>query len=701
MSEAAAGEAPAAEAALPTERTRDRRRFIWSLLAAVGVVLPFRLWVGFDDWTGSFDLHRSISAFSAFYDDQAESIKNGHLWVKNGSLGLEGFVHNGHTYTYFGLLPSLLRIPFLVVSVRFYGHLTAMSMLVSWIVTIVAVAVLWWRVRRLLRGNPRFGRAEWIATFLMMITILGGSVLMFLASEPWVYNEANAWSIPVTLFTLYFFLGVLERASLRNVSLAGAFVLLGVLGRPPAALWCILGAAFLAIWLLVGKQGAQAKRLALPMAAGSGIPFLLYCALNELKFGTLLNGLPLAHQVWTTENAHRRVFLASTHGSGYNVHLWLTDVWAYFQPFGLRAQPTFPYLTFPEWPPHVFGGYTIDILYPTASVPSSMPLLFLLSALAVVVCFRPKAGVARARFRMPLLVAFGGTSVDYFLGYIAPRYLGDFFPFLVRGASIGFAVLFDRMSRAGRKALGWLLGVVAVLCAFSLFVNVALAVSPQPEWTPQQATNYLSTVKALSDVTGHPLRNQVLRGTVLPSWAPANEVFVGASCQTLFLSSGIAYGIVPVLQAQHHTWIVTKVSGHVTTAADFQFDVAPRQWTSPVTMATIGSDTLWAVPKGKGVQYRLDSPLKGAQYSDWFVPKLHRNYVVIIQANDQAKLVSVEIGGQRQPSSLFTAPAAGHVTTVLASPAPQAAGALAPLRYTRLHHVPEGMALCRSINADR
>ena len=144
-------EAPVVDGALVVGGATDRRRFVWSVLAAVGVVLPFRLWVGFVDWTGSFDLHRSVSAFSAFYDDQAESIKNGHLWVRNGSLGLEGFVHNGHTYTYFGLLPSLLRIPFLAVSVRFYGHLTAMSMLVSWIVTIVAVSVLWWRVRRLRR----------------------------------------------------------------------------------------------------------------------------------------------------------------------------------------------------------------------------------------------------------------------------------------------------------------------------------------------------------------------------------------------------------------------------------------------------------------------------------------------------------------------------------------------------------------------
>ncbi len=694
-------EAPVVDGALVVGGATDRRRFVWSVLAAVGVVLPFRLWVGFVDWTGSFDLHRSVSAFSAFYDDQAESIKNGHLWVRNGSLGLEGFVHNGHTYTYFGLLPSLLRIPFLAVSVRFYGHLTAMSMLVSWIVTIVAVSVLWWRVRRLLRGSPRFGRAEWFATFAMMITVLGGSVLMFLASEPWVYNEANAWSIPITLFTLYFFLGVLERATVRNVVLAGVFVLLGVLGRPPAALWCILGAAFLTLWLAIGKQGPGARRLAIPMAAGSGIPFVLYCALNELKFGTLLNGLPLAHQVWTTENAHRRVFLASTHGSGYNVHLWLTDVWAYFQPFGLRAQPTFPYLTFPEWPPHVFGGYTIDILYPTASVPSTMPLMFVLSVLAVVACFRPKAGVARARFRMPLVVAFGGTSVDYFLGYIAPRYLGDFFPFLVLGAAIGFAVFFDRMMRSSRRARRWFVASVAVLSAFSLFANVALAVSPQPEWSPQQATSYLSTVKALSDLTGHPLRQQVLRGTTLPLWAPANEVFVGANCQTLFVSSGIAYGIVPVLQAQHHTWIVTEVSGHVTTAADFQFGLPPRSWTGPVKMAAVGSNTLWAVPRGRGVQYRYDSPLKGQQFSDWFVPKLHRTYVVIIQANDQAKLASVQIGGQHQRGSLFSAPASGSVVTVLSAPSPQIAGAPAPLRYTRLRHVPDGMALCRSINADR
>ena len=71
---------------------------------------------------------------------------SGHLYVPWGALGLEAFVHDGHQYTYFGLFPSLIRIPILLVTHRLDGRLSAISLLIAWIVAGSVSALLLWHV---------------------------------------------------------------------------------------------------------------------------------------------------------------------------------------------------------------------------------------------------------------------------------------------------------------------------------------------------------------------------------------------------------------------------------------------------------------------------------------------------------------------------------------------------------------------------
>src|SRR5665213_4374878 len=71
----------------------SRRRFTWS--AVVGTIVasvPF-LWILTNEWTGKYDLLRANAGPHSFYDLQAQSMIHGHLWVPNGSLGIEGFLH--------------------------------------------------------------------------------------------------------------------------------------------------------------------------------------------------------------------------------------------------------------------------------------------------------------------------------------------------------------------------------------------------------------------------------------------------------------------------------------------------------------------------------------------------------------------------------------------------------------------------------
>ena len=184
---------------LPPSRVDDSlRRFTAAALAGTGVVLIPYLWVLL--LCGE---HKSLRTTDGGYDDnfydlQARAILHGHLYLPNGSIGGEAFLHNGHQYTYFGLFPSLLRIPVLLVTHSLDGRLSALLILIAWLLTGLFTSLLVWRVRVLIRGPAFLGRAEAASLGVLMATIMGGSVLVVLAADPYVYSEDLAWSVALT-----------------------------------------------------------------------------------------------------------------------------------------------------------------------------------------------------------------------------------------------------------------------------------------------------------------------------------------------------------------------------------------------------------------------------------------------------------------------------------------------------------------------
>ena len=170
----------------------SKRRFTMAVLVGLAVAAVPYLWVLFDLWNGSFDLLRTAESngyASNFYDLQARAIFHGHLYAAGDAFGGETFLRAGHTYTYFGLFPSLLRMPVLALTHSLDGRLTALSMLLAWLVTALFSSLLIWRVRPLIRGNAVMGRAEAASYGVLLATIMGGSVLVYLASDPWVFSE--------------------------------------------------------------------------------------------------------------------------------------------------------------------------------------------------------------------------------------------------------------------------------------------------------------------------------------------------------------------------------------------------------------------------------------------------------------------------------------------------------------------------------
>jgi hypothetical protein len=671
----------------------SRRRFTCS--AVVGVVVasvPF-LWILTNEWTGKYNLLRANAGPHAFYDEQAQSMIHGHLWVPTGSLGIEGFIHDGRTYTYFGLLLSLFRIPIILVAPHSVGHMTAPSILVAWLLTGLFSSLLIWRVRILLRGSVALGWAETVSFGVLVATIMGGSVLLFLAATPRVSDEDIAWTIPITIATLFVFLGILDRPSTGRVAAAGALVLAGALERPPPGMACIVGALLIAVWFRLGRAGVENKRWALPMAAVGLVPLAVANFVNWLKFGTLLSGLPLADQVWTLVNAHRHNFLAATGGRGYSFHFLPTMLWAYLQPFGLRVQSTFPFLSLPVYPPHVFGGYVVDSLYPTPSVPASMPLLFLLSCWALVMCFRSRARRGATLMRIPLIVAAGATAVDFLLGYIAPRYLGDFLPFLVLGAAIGMVELWRRWERQRKGIRRVAVVAVVALGLFSMAANIGIALTPSTEWTQAQASNYLQMVKAVSDSTGHPLGRQVEYGSVLPFWAPANQVFVAGDCGGLYLSTGKHVGTFGLSQLEHRTWVPVEQGPGIYNKLEMTFNVPPSRLGADVPLFTVGHDTVLVRSAGNGkVRFVLDSTTHPA-IGKGIEPLLGKTYHVLVEADPYTHRMVVNLGA----TTVLSGVGPGATPVVVHVQPPPTSGLSAPLTVEQQVTPSPNMSLCRSL----
>ena len=218
--------------AAPSRVDDSLRRFTAAALAGTGVVLIPYLWVLFALW-GTPSLFRTTDGGydDNFYDLQAWAILHGHLYLPNGSIGGEAFLHNGHQYTYFGLFPSLLRIPVLLVTHSLDGRLSALLILIAWLLTGLFTSLLVWRVRVLIRGPAFLVRAEAASLGVLMATIMGGSVLVVLAADPYVYSEDLAWSVALTTGSFFALLGVLERPSLGRVVASGVLVLAADLTR--------------------------------------------------------------------------------------------------------------------------------------------------------------------------------------------------------------------------------------------------------------------------------------------------------------------------------------------------------------------------------------------------------------------------------------------------------------------------------------
>ncbi len=665
---------------------RGRNRFTIAVVVAEAVVtVPF-LFVLWSQWTGTVNTLRQLSPDN-FYDLQARAMFAGHLYVPKGSLGIEAFVHGGHQYTYFGLFPSLLRMPVLAITHSFDGRLTAPSLLIAWLVTAVSAPLLLWRVRLMIRGGAAIGRAEAACCGVLAAALTGGSVLVYLAASPRVTHEDLAWSAALTIAAVFALLGVAERPTWGRVTASGVLVVAANLDRSPTGYACALGALLIAGWL-VWRRRDLPRRWAVAMVVVGVVPLAIGGLVNWLKLGVPF-GLSEADQVWTHVNAHRRAFLAANGGSTFGLRFLPSTLTAYFQPGGLHIQSSFPYLSLPTTPARAVGSVILDQTYPTASIPASMPLVFLLSCWGVITAFRPRPIGSVAGMRLLLVAMVAGTSGVLLIGYIADRYLADFLPFLALASMIGLVDVWRRLEGAGRRWRSAALVVVTVLAVFSVWANVGAALTPSSLWTPAQAERFVSFQHSLGGAS-------VEQGPTLPYFAPAGTVFAVGDCSGLYVSTGFSYATVPGQQLQHLTWLPVEQGPGINHTLTVEFHDTVRRGDPPVRLLTYGKTSLLLVPTGTNrVHFVLTDP--GAPSVTW-PPATTASVAVVpgtaygVVAMTDPNMKTILAGGMGVGIQHFLG---GDGPAVVA--ATGAGSASGPATVTEIATPASSMALCRSL----
>lgn len=564
----AGGDVPEEEPPNPVLYRIARRRFVAAVIA--GGILG-TLAFGWMVSRGTFDL-TEWQKVGYFYDAQTESWLDGHWDIEQKVLGIEAFTVDDKSYMYQGPLPAILRLPVFAITDSLYGRLTAISMLLAFVVAVTFAGRLLWRLRNIIRPRAPVGNGEIAFTAFFMFVLGGGSSLLYTASRAWVYHEAILWGVALSIAAFEAILAFFQKPSPGKLAWAAFFTSGAMLSRvsiglgPVAALGLLtLGLAiswlrthlrgdsdFVRRWgdrlaWLSPRQIAGNPRYLIGAAVVCILPVVLYAAVNYIKFDSFFS-VPFDGQNFSQVDRGRQAFLAENNGTLFGLKFIPTTAFQYMRPDALSFTSTFPFVDFPPFPGRVFGGYRLDLFDRTSSIPSSLPFWFALTVPAVIALVLPartRILKALALVRVPVIGAAAGALTLLPFGYISNRYIADAFPFLVISGGIGMYLLWARFDRRSVPVTWWVkpaVGGLVVLGVFTIWANASLALLFQRAYSPNVPehviADWIETQHNVNSALGIDDLDRVGFGDELPVSGRSGDLFIIGACDGLYLSDG-------------------------------------------------------------------------------------------------------------------------------------------------------------------
>lgn len=431
-----------------------------------------------------------------FFLAQAQALTHGRLWVQPSTLPGECWIRAQKCYGYFGLTPSILRLPLLPVLDHYKRGLTPVYLTAA---LTLATGSFLASLRRLLT-DVLLARST---TILVCITALGfgaASVLTQLTPNSF-YDEAIAWSVGFLSLSVYCVIRWWENQRLVWYALLLVSLVLAANARPtavPFALIVGLGTGY-RIWSTRTDGTPHRSRalwlsgalIALPMVTCLGV---FYIKFRQPIPSQLLNqeiGGPLAIPAWL---AVRSV----DHNQLVSWRFIPTAMFAYLRPDGLTFNRVFPWVTFRFL--GYYGNQVVTWLWlppgaletePVSSLSAAMPLSFLAfaSAFVIAVTSRMRRSYDRKSQRLRALVTLepgrrwsivllAAVVASWFVVLtgvdISNRYLGDAYPMLALLLLLALPRLARAVERSGRLVTGTVATLVVCGIGWQLLVNIGL-----------------------------------------------------------------------------------------------------------------------------------------------------------------------------------------------------------------------------------
>lgn len=444
---------------------------------------------------GTFNF-RFPDHFGVFFDFQAASILDGRLDVPDKAISGEAFVVRGKRYGYFGITPSLLRIPFVATGVGF-GRLTRPFMTAYFAACLAAAYAF---LRHFSREVLPHGRdpSPWAVAIFVPCAGLG-STLLFLGARSYIYHEAILCGAAFGLWSAYFSVRYLNATEPSRWWLAAAATgALAVHARPPAGLFALFFLGCIAAFKIVRElRSGHRSQMRTHAAAATAALFamLSFNGMSYLKFQTF-DGSPLRYSVqYTAERLARfggRNFHRSNLRHNIDTYVLVPDV---------KLRPNFPFLFFGDGGGRAYPEAKIDLGEPTLAIPVAMPGLSVLAVLAILAAARRRS--LRPTFGLLLAGALPMALALFTAVVTSHRYTGDFCPFLIILAALSVAA-FDA-EQQWRRTILMSFATVAALSSITASTLVAIEFQGEIVWgvPPEMHQNFLLVRDRIDGWTGH------------------------------------------------------------------------------------------------------------------------------------------------------------------------------------------------------
>ncbi|HLG89964.1 MAG TPA: hypothetical protein VKZ79_22545 [Alphaproteobacteria bacterium] len=410
---------------------------------------------------GNFNLFNETWMGLAF-NSMVVHLSHGQFDVDPDKILFEGFVHDGKTYSYYGVFFALIRLPILLFERLQKYNFTLISCLMADLIVVYCQAKLVLKCFKSVE-RPSVG---WLFIAAMALTLFSGPQVYLL--RPSIYQEVAYWALALTYLFVYVLLDIVlfERQAttgrLFSLSLLAGLALLARVATG-IGLYVTVVAALVTLVRRSGTPRSSARywvpllTLALFAAATGfvnymrwGHPFEFMDPHNDLSYSEASNPGAIARiDRYGTFNFIRL---------GYGLLYYFLPLWMIRQSDGT--------LLFSE-----FHHRTIDMVeLPPSSFFITDPI-WLALAIYMLVCLVRSWSSVKSPLAVTVLgfcLAIPGAGMLLYMAY-AVRYRVDFYPAIMFMAFLGLHRFLRRDPKAGLpgRSLPWVwpLAAMSVLSA--------------------------------------------------------------------------------------------------------------------------------------------------------------------------------------------------------------------------------------------